>query len=52
MKYAKRINSEWRFAQVYGAGDVAEAQISILTAQGYKPVRESERPANTPFLMR
>lgn len=51
MTYAKRINSEWKFAQVYGAGEVAEAQIAILAAQGYKPVRESERPANTPFII-
>ena len=51
MTYAKYQNNGWAFAQVYGSGAVAEAQIAILTAQGYKPVHESPRPADTPFVI-
>lgn len=51
MTYAKYQNNGWAFAQVYGSGAVAEAQVAILSAQGYKPVYESERPADTPFVV-
>ena len=51
MKYAKQVNRSWRVEQISGSGTVAEAQAAILLAQGYKPVREAERPADTPFMI-
>lgn len=51
MKFAKFIDRRWRTEQVAGSGQIAEAQATILIAQGYKPVRESPRPADTPFVI-
>lgn len=49
MRYAREINGVWQFATVIGSGAVADAQAAVLSAQGYRPVREAERPADTPF---
>ena len=51
MKYAKMIDGSWKIQDILGTGPVAEAQIAVLVAQGWLPLREAERPQDTPFLI-
>lgn len=51
MKYAKQMDDGWHIEAVHGMGEVATAQIAVFEAQGYKPVRESARPDDTPFVI-
>ena len=51
MKYARQIDGSWATQPIMGPGAVAEAQASVLATQGWKPVREAERPEDTPFVI-
>lgn len=51
MKFAKKIDDNWTTQDVFGTGPVAEAQAAVLAAQGWMPVREAERPADSAFLI-
>lgn len=52
MKYAKKDGSGWRLAEIAnGSAEAVAAQMAILAAQDFKPVREAQRPADTPYLI-
>lgn len=52
MKYARHTDDGWKIVSVYGSGEAASAQASVLEAQGYKRVVEYDpRPEDTQFLV-